>query len=52
MLRLERIVIHGFKSFKRKTSIPFPTGFSCITGPNGAGKTNVLDAFCFVLGKK
>jgi len=52
MLRLERIVIQGFKSFKKKTSIPFPTGFSCITGPNGSGKTNVLDAFCFVLGKK
>ncbi|MEE9406144.1 MAG: chromosome segregation SMC family protein [Candidatus Aenigmarchaeota archaeon] len=52
MLRLEKIVIQGFKSFKKKASIPFPTGFSCITGPNGAGKTNVLDAFCFVLGKK
>lgn len=51
MLRLEKIVIQGFKSFKKKTSIPFPTGFSCITGPNGSGKTNVLDAFCFVLGK-
>ncbi len=38
MVRLERIVIQGFKSFKRKTSIPFPEGFSVITGPNGSGK--------------
>ena len=52
MLRLERLVVQGFKSFKRKTSIPFPVGFSCITGPNGSGKTNVLDAICFVLGRK
>ncbi|MFQ5647698.1 MAG: chromosome segregation SMC family protein [Candidatus Aenigmatarchaeota archaeon] len=52
MLRLERLVIQGFKSFKRKASIPFPTGFSCITGPNGSGKTNVLDAVCFVLGRR
>lgn len=51
MLRFEKLVIQGFKSFKRKVSIPFPAGFSCITGPNGSGKTNVLDAVCFVLGR-
>jgi chromosome segregation protein len=51
MLTVEKIVIQGFKSFKKKVSIPLPSGFSCITGPNGSGKTNVLDAFCFVLGK-
>ena len=51
MARLDRIVLQGFKSFKRKTSIPFPTGFSVITGPNGAGKSNVGDAVAFVLGK-
>ena len=51
MARLEKIVLQGFKSFKRKTSIPFPTGFSVITGPNGAGKSNVGDAVAFVLGK-
>lgn len=51
MVRLDKIVIQGFKSFKRKVSIPFPDGFSIITGPNGSGKTNVSDAVCFVLGK-
>jgi len=50
MLRLERVVIEGFKSFKRRVSIPFPTGFSVITGPNGSGKTNIADSISFVLG--
>lgn len=51
MVKIEKIVIQGFKSFKRKTSIPIHEGFSVITGPNGVGKTNVSDALCFVLGK-
>lgn len=51
MARLERLVLQGFKSFKRKTSIPLPPGFSVITGPNGSGKTNCGDAISFVLGK-
>lgn len=51
MVRLERIVIQGFKSFKRKVSIPFPTGFSVITGPNGSGKSNISDCISFVFGK-
>lgn len=51
MVRLERIVIQGFKSFKRKTSIPFPGGFSVITGPNGSGKSNIGDSISFVLGR-
>jgi len=51
MVRLEKIVIQGFKSFKRKTAIPFPFGFSVVTGPNGAGKSNVGDAISFVLGR-
>ncbi len=50
MVRLEKIVMQGFKSFKRKVSIPLPTGFSVITGPNGSGKSNILDGICFVLG--
>lgn len=51
MVKIEKLVMQGFKSFKRKVSIPFPVGFSVITGPNGSGKTNVSDAVCFVLGK-
>jgi chromosome segregation protein len=51
MVRLEKLVIQGFKSFKRKVSIPFQSGFSCITGPNGCGKSNIGDSISFVLGR-
>ena len=51
MIKLNRLVIQGFKSFKRKTSIPIPPGFSVFTGPNGSGKSNIADAFIYVLGK-
>jgi len=50
MARLQRLVLQGFKSFKRRASIPFPEGFSAITGPNGSGKSNIGDAISFVLG--
>ncbi|UCD02676.1 MAG: chromosome segregation protein SMC [Candidatus Aenigmatarchaeota archaeon] len=50
MVRIEKVVLEGFKSFKRKASIPFPEGFSVVTGPNGVGKTNIADALHFVLG--
>lgn len=51
MAHLQRLVVQGFKSFKRRTSIPFPQGFSVVTGPNGTGKSNIADAISFVLGK-
>lgn len=51
MVKLEKMVIQGFKSFKRKVSIPIYDGFSVFTGPNGSGKTNISDALCFVLGR-
>ena len=43
--------MHGFKSFVRKTEIPFTPGINIILGPNGAGKSNISDALCFVLGR-
>ncbi|NOX71237.1 MAG: chromosome segregation protein SMC [Candidatus Micrarchaeota archaeon] len=51
MIRLEKISMQGFKSFKRPTSIILPTNFSVITGPNGSGKSNIADAISFVIGK-
>ena len=50
MSYIERIVIQGFKSFKRKVSIPLLPGFTVFTGPNGSGKSNVAEAISFVLG--
>ncbi|MBI2656675.1 chromosome segregation protein SMC [Candidatus Woesearchaeota archaeon] len=49
--RINKIVMHGFKSFAKHTEILFGGNFNCVLGPNGAGKSNVLDALCFVLGK-
>ncbi len=43
--------MHGFKSFARKTEIPFENAMNIIVGPNGSGKSNISDALCFVLGR-
>ncbi len=51
MTKINRITIHGFKSFVHKTDIPFQDKFNCILGPNGSGKSNIGDAICFVLGR-
>jgi len=51
MTKINRISIHGFKSFAHKIDIPFEDKFNCILGPNGSGKSNVGDAICFVLGR-
>jgi chromosome segregation protein len=51
MTKINRITIHGFKSFAHKTDIPFDDKFNCILGPNGSGKSNIGDALCFVLGR-
>ncbi len=51
MTRINKLVLHGFKSFARKTELVFGNNFNCVLGPNGAGKSNILDALCFVLGR-
>lgn len=43
--------MHGFKSFVRKTEVPFAPGINVIVGGNGSGKSNISDALCFVLGR-
>lgn len=48
---IKKLVMHGFKSFPKKTEIPFTPGINVILGPNGSGKSNVSDAICFVLGR-
>ena len=51
MTKINRLSIHGFKSFAHKTDVMFDGKFNCILGPNGSGKSNVSDAICFVLGR-
>ena len=48
---IKRLVMYGFKSFPKKTELPFTEGINVILGPNGSGKSNVSDALCFVLGR-
>jgi chromosome segregation protein len=43
--------MYGFKSFVKKTEIPFSPGINVIVGANGSGKSNISDALCFVLGR-
>ncbi|MBI3889928.1 MAG: chromosome segregation protein SMC [Candidatus Wallbacteria bacterium] len=42
--------IDNFKSFGKKTIIPFRPGFTTIFGPNGSGKSNIVDSLLFCLG--
>jgi chromosome segregation protein len=51
MTFIKKLVIHGFKSFPRKTELPFTPNINVILGPNGSGKSNISDALCFVLGR-
>ena len=48
---IKKLVMHGFKSFVKKTEVPFTRGINVILGPNGSGKSNISDALCFVLGR-
>lgn len=43
--------MQGFKSFVKKTEIPFTSEINVILGSNGSGKSNIMDALCFVLGR-
>lgn len=51
MTYVKKLVLQGFKSFAKKTEIPFDTGVNVVLGPNGSGKSNISDALCFVLGR-
>jgi chromosome segregation protein len=51
-LKLERMDIHGFKSFYARTRFEFPEGITAVVGPNGCGKSNIGDAISWVLGEQ
>jgi chromosome segregation protein len=49
-LRIKKIELIGFKSFKDRTVIQYDAGITGIVGPNGCGKSNIVDALMWVMG--
>ena len=51
-LKIQRLELIGFKSFKDRTVITFDDGITGIVGPNGCGKSNIVDALVWVMGEQ
>ena len=49
-MKLRRIELLGFKSFRARTSLDISGGVTVVVGPNGCGKSNVVDAIRWTLG--
>lgn len=51
-MKLKRLEISGFKSFRDRVVIDFSNGVNAVVGPNGCGKSNVVDAIRWVMGEQ
>jgi len=47
-----KVELEGFKSFRKRLSIPFFDGMTAVVGENGSGKSNLFDAVSFVMGRR
>lgn len=52
MTKITKLELSGFKSFRRRTVIPFFPGMTAVLGENGSGKSNLIDAIRFVMGRR
>ncbi|RDI94512.1 chromosome segregation protein SMC [Meiothermus sp. QL-1] len=51
-MRIERLILQGFKSFGERTCLEFGPGIHGIVGPNGSGKSNLVEALRWVVGAR
>ncbi len=51
-MKIERLILQGFKSFGDRTSLEFDRGIYGIVGPNGSGKSNLVEALRWVVGAR
>ncbi len=51
-MKLKKLEILGFKSFRDKTPIDLSRDINAIVGPNGCGKSNIVDAIRWVMGEQ
>jgi chromosome segregation protein len=50
-MQIERLRLHGFKSFVDAAELPIAPGLTGIVGPNGCGKSNLAEALRWVMGE-
>lgn len=51
-MKLRKVQIIGFKSFRRRTGIEIGDGITTVVGPNGCGKSNIVDAVRWAMGSQ